>query len=174
MQNGIIIDSVVLQCFRFGIITLTLDGNARFYCVLNNLFTQYDITTPSDPLDHPRPLFVHANLLKHRKRVPLSDLDTNQTAVGAPSPFSIIKRAANDISYADTLDEARMWVYMKHGMCVDLVVNSPPRETTHFYLEATGPNHVVEERLDEVHGGVFADFTNMYRRHGGRVEGGGW
>jgi len=105
---------------------------------------------------HPLPLFVHANLLKHRNYVPGS---------GA---FQTIKRAAFDGANLPSLDAARMWVYQSGGMCVDVEVQeqATPGGT------ADGVQRVVEERWDQVYEGAFAGFADMYRRHGGK--GGGW
>ena len=104
---------------------------------------------------HPLPLFVHANLLKHRNYVPRA---------GA---FQTIKRAALDLANLTSLDAARMWVYQSGGMCVDVELEeAKPGEV------ADEIQRVVEERWDQVYEGAFSGFSDMYHRHGGK--GGGW
>ena len=104
-------------------------------------------------------MFVHANLLKHRKRF------QQHNGGGRPTdPFPVVKRASNDLAHAQSLDGARMWVYQdqKFSMCVDLELPTDPHDG----------NEVIEEEFEEAYDGAFRGFTKMYRKHGGRD--GGW
>jgi len=116
---------------------------------------QYDIE-PISSLKHPFPLFMHANLLKHRQRMP-APASGNTT-----DPFMLLKRFSDDLADARSLDNAKMWVYRNSGMCIELEL-SPP---------VTHGEYVTIERFTDVYDGRFRDFTAMYQRYGGRD--GGW
>jgi alpha 1,2-mannosyltransferase len=111
---------------------------------------QYDIE-PTSPL----PLFMHANLLKHRERMPASAPDS------ATSPFAVVKRFSNDLAEERSLDNVRMWVYQSAGMCIELELS----------LDADG-EIIVTEPFPEVYGGKFRNFVSTYQRYGGKD--GGW
>lgn len=111
-----------------------------------------DISNP-----HPLPLFIHANLLKHRSQgyaySPSSDDDT---------PFAIIKRLSDDVTESETLEAGRMWVYNHHGMCVDVEMRPENRN------EGAGRGvGIVEERFEDAYHGAFRNFTMLYLKHGG-------
>lgn len=154
---------------------------------------QHDITTfPPQPtkaetvFSAPKPLFVHANLLKHRNRVNAPSI----ASLSIGSPFTIIKRASNIDAYAPSLGAARMWVYGNEGSCLDVGVRQDiladllmsQYNATHGggsnQAATSGPKiiddgqHVIEERFAEIHNGAFKDFDRMYRAQGGRD--GGW
>jgi len=116
---------------------------------------QYDIE-PMSSLQHPFPLFMHANLLKHRQRMPAP------TSGNTTGPFTLLKRFSDDLAGARSLDNARMWVYRNSGMCIELEL-SPP---------VTHGGYVITERFPDVYDGRFRNFTTMYRRYGGKD--GGW
>lgn len=97
---------------------------------------------------------MHANLLKHRERMPSApDKMTN--------PFAVVKRFSNDLAEARSLDSVRMWVYGSAGMCIELEVS----------LAASGES-IITEPFPDVYDGKFRDFTTIYRRYGGKD--GGW
>lgn len=147
---------------------------------------QHDISTFPSPLSEsgaviasPRPLFVHANLLKHRNRVNKPSI----ASLSVGSPFTIIKRASNIDAYAPSLGAARMWVYGNEGSCLDVGVrqdiladilmsqnNATQSGSTAMVID--DGQHVIEERFAEIHNGAFKNFDRMYRAQGGRD--GGW
>lgn len=125
----------------------------------------------------PKPLFVHANLLKHRNRVNVPSVKS--LTIG--SPFTIIKRASNIDAAAPSLGAARMWVYGNEGSCLDVgvrqdilaeVLKNPMNSTMSRGRHIDDGQHVIEERFSEIHGAAFKDFDRMYRAQGGRD--GGW
>jgi len=99
---------------------------------------------------------MHANLLKHRQRMPAP------TSGNTTGPFTLLKRFSDDLAGARSLDNAKMWVYRNSGMCIELEL-SPP---------ITQAEYVIIERFPNVYDGRFRDFTTMYRRYGGKD--GGW
>lgn len=115
---------------------------------------QYDIEmkNPLNRNPNPLPLFMHANLLKHRERVPRST---------SSDPFTVVKRFSNDLADARALDNVRMWVYGSEGMCIDLELS----------LEADGES-IITEPFPDAYDGRFRGFTTIYRRYGGKD--GGW
>ncbi|KAF8307448.1 hypothetical protein DL93DRAFT_2087974 [Clavulina sp. PMI_390] len=125
--------------------------NNRFCGVV---MLQYDIVESPTSGEHPMPLFVHANLLKHLNRVPNF------------SPFSVIKRAADDVAPSRTLDAVRAWVYNDGaGMCTDMEVYTDERGG------GTGQT-LVEEDFESAYGGVFSGwYDNVYNKYGGRTNG---
>jgi alpha 1,2-mannosyltransferase len=104
------------------------------------------------------PLFLHANLLKHRY--------TGWEAKGRRI-FKTIKRASRDIANEPSLHRARMWVYTDAGMCVDLEVTVESDDKGEVEAQK-----VITEQFDEVYGGVFKDVEVQWLQAGGKV--GGW
>lgn len=96
---------------------------------------------------------MHANLLKHRERMPGSARGT--------SPFAVVKRFSNDLAKSRSLDNVRMWVYRSMGMCIELELSS----------DADGET-IVTEPFPVAYEGKFRDFASVYRRYGGKD--GGW
>ncbi|KAF8499359.1 mannosyltransferase putative-domain-containing protein [Gautieria morchelliformis] len=117
---------------------------------------QYDIA--KDERGQYLPLFLHANLLKHRY--------TAWEAKGRRI-FKTIKRASQDIANEPSLDRARTWVYENAGMCVDLEVTVASDDEGGAQAQK-----VITEQFDEVYGGVFKDVEVQWIQAGGRV--GGW
>ena len=116
---------------------------------------QYDIA--KNERGQHLPLFVHANLLKHRE-----GSDPGKTR----RLFQTIKRASQDGANEPSLDRVRMWVYQDGGMCVDLDVGAARDNVV------AQEQRVVREQFAEVYGGVFQDFEDRFFRHKGKV--GGW
>ncbi|KAF8318463.1 hypothetical protein DL93DRAFT_389925 [Clavulina sp. PMI_390] len=128
---------------------------------------QYDLT--SQPSAHPNPLFVHANLLKHRSELP------SPSSNDGLGPFSSIKRMSLDIASDHRLDDARMWVHNSRGLCLDLENVADPKGAVNANRKEwmlTSTNSVIEEKFANIAGKRWADFNEMYLRYGGKY--GGW
>ena len=104
------------------------------------------------------PLFLHANLLKHRY---------NRWESQGRRIFQTIKRANQDLSNEPSLERVRMWVYEEGGMCVDIEIKAARDDE----VEA-GEQKVMTEQFEEVFGGVFKNVEEQWVQAGGRV--GGW
>lgn len=100
------------------------------------------------------PLFVHANLLKHR-----SLAWTYQTRTF----FQSIKRFKYDNISERSLDRARVWVYDELGMCVDIRLDDSQGNQ--------GEQEITLEDFNEIFGEAFKDFENQWRDVGGSVGG---
>lgn len=94
----------------------------------------------------------------------------------AGGPFAIIKRTSDDIAHVRSLDAARMWVYSKYGICIDLMLYPDPSSATtpsdSMREKAMGQMSVIEECFGDIYSGAFANFTKLYRKHGG-IDGDG-
>jgi alpha 1,2-mannosyltransferase len=101
------------------------------------------------------PLFLHANLLKHRE---------NRWESQGRRIFQTIKRISQDLSNEPSLDRVRAWVYHDRGMCVDIMVKGADEDE----VEAEGQN-VVTERFEDVYGGVFKNVEEQWVKAGGKV-----
>lgn len=79
---------------------------------------------------NPRPLFLHANLLKHTSGVRRGSTFTHIKTLAAPHA------SKND----PALDGARMWVYTGRGrgMCVDLEVEGKEEAVVYTWEEGGG------------------------------------
>ena len=164
----------------------------RYLAFIPCCVVQYDIAPLDTPYSEPKPLFVHANQLKHRARVnkrPVPKGRTQPTSLTLGSPFTIIKRASNMDARAPSLGAAKLWVYGNQGPCLDIAVRQDllamlqPPSTSGSNVTTTPwggssaakinwKQHIIEERFAEINGGVFRDFDTMYRGQGGKD--GGW
>lgn len=104
------------------------------------------------------PLFLHANLLKHRY---------NPWEAKGRRIFQTIKRVSQDIANHPGLGRAKAWVYEDGGLCVDLEIIPASKDVVE-----TGEQKVITEHFEEVHGGVFDNFEDQWLKAGGRVGGG--
>lgn len=121
---------------------------------------QYDLVSPSSFSSHPLPLFVHANLLKHLGSF---------VPPGSESPFSVIKRARDDVANSRALDTVRAFVYNTRGMCIDYEFYGDEAK------EGQPGQRIVEEEMENAatYDGEFIGwYQDVYERYGGKK--GGW
>lgn len=116
---------------------------------------QYDIV--NNERGQYLPLFLHANLLKHR----YYGWGTEGRKI-----FQTIKRASQDIADEPSLRRMRTWVYDDSGMCVDIEVKATNVD------EPEVEQKVITEPFEEVYGGAFKDVEGQWLRAGGKV--GSW
>ncbi|KAF8588833.1 glycosyltransferase family 71 protein [Ramaria rubella] len=105
------------------------------------------------------PLFLHANLVKHRY---------NSWQPKDRRLFQTIKRASQDDANEPSLDRARMWVYQDGGMCVDLAVD-PASDNR---VGAGQEQKLMTEQFSVAYDGAFKDVEEQWIRAGGKQ--GGW
>lgn len=117
---------------------------------------QYDIEMNKKG-EYP-PLFVHANLLKHR------DIGWANKVTRL---FRNIKRPSQDAASEPSLDRVTMWVYKTMGMCVDIKVDPAQGNQVAAGLE----QNVVMEYFDEAYDGAFKDFEEKWKAAGGKAGG---
>ncbi|KAF8515331.1 mannosyltransferase putative-domain-containing protein [Hysterangium stoloniferum] len=104
------------------------------------------------------PLFLHANLLKHRY----------YSGQSANKLFHIIKRPSHDDANEPSLNRVRIEVYDQGGMCVDMDVEAASGNR----VGAGWEQKLTLERFEEVHGGMFKNFEDQWKLAGGQQ--GGW
>lgn len=119
--------------------------NGRF---CGYVMLQYDIAKGDK--DQYLPLFLHANLLKHRS-----------TSRGKKI-FRTIKRPRYDDASSSSLDAVKTWVSNVGGMCVDLAIETDV-QTSGLKQEA------IEEQFAEMNDGLFQDVEDRWLHAGGLV-----
>ncbi|KAF8588834.1 glycosyltransferase family 71 protein [Ramaria rubella] len=128
-----------------------VEGNFCGYVML-----QYDIA--KNERGEYLPLFLHANLVKHRYSWRLTKTPLFQT----------IKRASRDGSNEPSLDRTRVWAYEDWGWCVDLAVDA----TSDDKGEVEQEQRLLTEQFSDAYSGVFKDVEEKWLRAGGKQ--GGW
>lgn len=109
---------------------------------------QYDISKNEN--GHYLPLFLHANLLKHRSA-------SRRTGI-----FRTIRRPRYDDASSPKLNAIKTWVSNMGGMCVNVDIDE----------DAVDPGlnqEVIEEQFVELSGGLFQDVEDRWFHAGGLV-----
>ncbi|KIJ51257.1 glycosyltransferase family 71 protein [Sphaerobolus stellatus SS14] len=137
----------------------TIDGSEESwqegkFCGL--VMLQYDIEK-NEYGEYP-PLFVHANLLKHRLKGWENRVD---------KLFKTIKRPSENSVQEPSLDRVTAWVYNAAGMCVDIKVDPAVDNRIGAGME----QRIVTEPFDQVYNGAFKDFERNWKKAGGRAGG---